>query len=131
MSAADSTRRNNGKLASQDDEMLVDSGDETHGNDEMEVEKPASQQSQSRLQQSQGSQGAASIPKTTPKSSPTPTKVVPVQPASTPTQTPTPTPTPTPVVPRVIPVRNYRKLLLPDAPTAAIRAVKFNWNGTL
>jgi WD40 repeat protein len=128
VNAADSTRRNNGKLASQDDEMLVDSGDETQGNDEMEVEKPTSQQSQSRLQQSQGSQGAASIPKTTPKSSPTPTKVVPVQPASTPTQTPTPTPTPAPVVPRVIPVRSYRKLLLPDAPTAAIRAVKFNWN---
>jgi hypothetical protein len=132
VSGSDSARRTGGKLPSHDDEMLVDSGDETQGNDEMEVEKPSSQHSQSRGSSSQGSQGPLSKAMQKSSASSTPTKsAVPVPPTSTPTVTPTPTPTPapvTPVVPRIIPVRNFRKLLLPDTPTAGIRAVRFNWN---
>lgn len=125
---ADSARKTGGKLPSHDDEMLVDSGDEAQGHDEMEVEKSSSQQSQSRGSGSQGSQGPLSKALQKSSATSTPTKsAVPVPQTSTPT--PTPTPAPTPVVPRIVPVRNFRKLLLPDTPTAAIRAVRFSWNG--
>jgi len=94
-----------------EEEMLFDNGDETQG-EVMEVDQSLSQQSQGPL--IKASQR--------PMSSSTPTK-------SAASVQPTPTPAEAPVVPRIITVRSFRKLLLPDTPTAAIRTVKFNWNG--